>query len=361
MLLATPALAVILQFHFGTTEKVMLGGAGACVLLLFFIIKSSFSAPVPRATLNRLQNYIDREENLSPIERLVAHGGEEDAAAARQRRTQDLLPTVSRWIANSPIRLLNGLSTDLSRIGSNWRASEILYIGLLLALVVLFVVGILLRRFVLGLFLAGVVFMIPTMLVRKSAKKWASRFETQLADTLLLMANAMSAGYGFQQAMEMVAREGQPPISEEFAKMGQEVNLGVPVNEALNNMADRVQNPDFTLAVTSIQISNEVGGELSSILHSISETIRERVRIRGEIGILTAQGKITGLMLGCLPLFMFLLLNVVVGADPETQEKYATPLFDGKTYPWGPRMVIYGVISQIIGFFVISRIINIEI
>lgn len=350
-----------LLLQFGLVEKTMLAGAGVCLLLLFLIIRSTFTAPVSRSTLSRLQNYIDREENLSPLERLIEHEEQQQLAAGRKRRKGDLLPTVSKWIADSPIRFLNSLSADLNRIGSNWRASEICYAAVVGAVLTFFVVGVLMKRPGTGFMLGIGAGMVPFMLVKRASRRWTARFETQLADTLLLMANATSAGYGFQQAMEMVAREGQPPMSDEFTKMSQEVQLGVPISEALNHMSERVQNSDFTLAVTAIQISMEVGGALSEILRSISETIRERVRIRGEISILTAQGKITGLMLSCLPVGMFFLLNMVGGTDEATGEKYASPLFNGKVYPFGPKMVAYGVFSQIVGYMIINRIVNIEV
>jgi tight adherence protein B len=346
-----------------TTTWMLIGGMVGCAVLMWLIIKVNFSAPVARGTLRRLQAYIDREENLSPLERLVERA-EADAAAQRRTRSQrtgDLLPTVTKWVQNSRSRYLNSLSADLARIGSNWRAAEILYIGAVLAGLSLLVVCAILRMVIFGLGLSVFLVFLPAMVVRFQARRWTAKFETQLADTLLLMSNAMSAGYGFQQAMAMVAREGQPPMSDEFTKMNQEVALGVPANDALQHMSERVENADFTLAVTAIQISNEVGGELAPILRTISETIRERVRIRGEIRILTTQGKVTGLGLTLLPILMFFLLNAVGGSDPASGERYAPPLFNKKDYPLGPKLVITGFVMQCVGYFFINRIVNIEV
>lgn len=359
LLLSTPLLGVLLQLS--TSQKGMLVGGVLCILLLILTIRSTFSAPVSRSSLARLQNYIDREENLSPLERLIERGEQSSAAARKKReKSADLLPTLTKLMGNSRVQFLNKLSAELTRIGSNWRASELCYIAVLAALFFFAIVGVLMQKLALGLGLALVAFNLPFMMVKRKAKKWITRFENQLADTLLLMANATAAGYGFQQAMEMVAREGQPPMADEFAKMSQEVQLGVPIADALMHMAERVQNQDFTLTVTAITISMEVGGALSEILRTISETIRERVRIRGEINILTAQGKMTAWMLCGLPVAMFFLLNVV-GSDPQSGEKYGAPLFDGKNYPLGPKFVMYGVCSQMFGYWVINRIISIEI
>ncbi|MCC7490864.1 MAG: type II secretion system F family protein [Fimbriimonadaceae bacterium] len=362
LLLSSPLLLVWLQV-LNSSNKMLLGGAVLCGVALVWTIRGTFSAPVSRSTLSRLQNYIDREENLSPLERLVERAGAASEPAAKRRKREkgaDLLPTVSRWIGRSRSEFLNKLSSDLTRIGANWRASEVLYASAFLAMFMFMVVGVLMQRYLFGIIFAVGAMTVPFTVVKFKAKRWMGRFETQLADTLLLMSNATQAGYGFQQAMEMVAREGQPPMADEFLKMSQEVQLGVPIADALQHMAERVQNADFSLATTAIVISMEVGGALSEILRSISETIRERVRIRGEIGILTAQGKMTGLMLSALPVGMFFLLNLV-GSDPQSKEKYSAPLLDGKNYPIGPKILAAGFVSQMIGYFFINRIVNIEI
>ncbi len=357
-LAVSPMLTVVLLTQ---QQRLFLGGAVFCVVLLIFSLRSTFAAPVDRRSLTRLQNYIDREENLSPLEKFIEH--EELEAATRNRRrdrSADLLPTVSKFLANSRVDMLNRLSANLNRIGSNWRASEIVYAAVLLALLGFFVVGVVMQKWIPGLIAAAIAFKAPFMVVGIKAKRWMNKFETQLADTLLLMSNATAAGYGFQQAMEMVAREGLPPMGDEFAKVSQEVQLGVPISEGLQHMAQRVDNPDFNLTVTAIQISMEVGGALSEILRSISETIRERVRIRGEISILTAQGKMTGLMLSALPIFMFVLL-MFVGNDPQSGERYTDPLTKGKEYPAGPKLIIVGIILQLVGYYFINKIVNIEI
>jgi tight adherence protein B len=359
-LLASPWLATLLAWSKLSTIMLVMGLV--CLGVLVVSLMSTFSAPVSRRQiLSRLQPYIDRDENMSPLERIVERA-EADArrkGSTRAKRRGDLLPTLSKWIANSRIKILNTLSSDLTRIGSNWRPSEIVYGGASLALFVFFIVGVVFRQLGIGLGVAALAFFAPFALVRFLARRWTTRFEQQLADTLLLMANATQAGYGFQQAMEMVAREGVPPMSDEFAKMNQEVRLGVPIAEALNHMGERVQNRDLFLTITAIQISMEVGGALSEILRTISEAIRERVRIRGEIAVLSTQGKMTGLILSGLPVFLFFVLNLITRTPGE--KPYMDPLFNGKEYPMGPKLVAAGIISEVIGFMAIQKIVNIEV
>ena len=117
-------------------------------------------------------------------------------------------------------------------------------------------------------------------------------FSDQLGDSLNLMVNGLRSGYSVLQAMEAVSREMPPPISAEFARVVQEVQIGLPLDQALGNMLRRIKSDDLDLVITAINVQREVGGNLAEILDVISFTIRERVRIKGEVRTLTAQGKL---------------------------------------------------------------------
>ncbi len=349
--------------QFGLRESLPLV-LGLCWLAMTVaLLRSSLGAPSSqRQAMNRLRNYIDRDENLSPLDRILDRAeADSRKQRTRGRRKDDLLPHLSRLVEQSGLKFLNTMAADLTRIGSNWRPSEILY-GAMAMAALLALVFIALRLYVVAVMAAAAGFAAPFMLVKFFAKRWTVRFENQLADTLLLMSNATAAGYGFQQAMEMVAREGMPPMSEEFSKMNQEVRLGVPIADALTHMSERVQNRDMTLTATALIIAMEVGGAISEILRTISETIRERVRIRGEIAVLSTQGKMTGAILSALPIFLFFILNFVTrGTAGPGEPPYMDPLFNGKEYPWGPRMVVFGIFSQITGYLIIQKIVSIDI
>lgn len=126
----------------------------------------------------------------------------------------------------------------------------------------------------------------------------------QLGDALVVMANALRAGFGFQQAMDTVRRELPSPIATEFTWTLREMNLGFSHEEALLNMAKRVNSQDLDMVITAIIIQRQVGGNLAEILDNISHTIRERARIKQEVKILTAQGKLSGLIIGFLPIVL---------------------------------------------------------
>ena len=138
-------------------------------------------------------------------------------------------------------------------------------------------------------------FFLPRWYVRRRQGKRLNQFNKQLPDTITLIANALRAGSSFLQAIELVVREARPPISTEFQRVIREVNLGLPFEQALENLVRRVKSEDLELMVTAISIQYQVGGNLAEILDSIAFTIRERVRIKGEIRTLTAQQRHVGL------------------------------------------------------------------
>src|SRR5690606_32429750 len=133
-------------------------------------------------------------------------------------------------------------------------------------------------------------------------------FENQLSDTLNLWVNALRSGYSVLQGMEAIATELPPPISREFERVVQEVRLGLSLEQALANLVRRMPSEDLDLIVTAINIQREVGGNLAEILDIISHTIRERVRMKGEIRTLTSQGRLTGWVIGLLPLILAFLV-----------------------------------------------------
>ena len=140
---------------------------------------------------------------------------------------------------------------------------------------------------------AGIIgFLGPLLFLRIKQQRKVTRFNAQIGDALILISNSLKAGYGFMQAMDMVAKEMSPPIQTEFARTMQEINLGTTTEEALLHLPERVNSADLDLVITAMLIQRQIGGNLSEILDNISQTIRERLRIKGEIKALTAQGRV---------------------------------------------------------------------
>ncbi len=141
----------------------------------------------------------------------------------------------------------------------------------------------------------------PRFYLKRRQAKRLQAFAEQLPGTITLLANSLRAGSSFLQGMELVTREARPPISEEFERVVREMQLGVALQPALNNLVRRVASEDLELMVTAIQIQSQVGGNLATVLDSIAFTIRERVRLQGEIQTLTAMQRYSGYVITLLP------------------------------------------------------------
>jgi tight adherence protein B len=208
--------------------------------------------------------------------------------------------------------------------------------------------------------LIGIVigFFIPRMWLARRRNGRLGAFNKQLPDTITLIANALRAGSSFLQAIELVVRETRPPISIEFARVIREVNLGLPFEQALENMVRRVRSDDLELMATAIAIQHQVGGNLAEILDSIAYTIRERIRIKGEIRTLTAQQRLSGYVVAGLPIGLAMFLFV---AAPG----FMDPMFDDRAsligLPAGVVVLALGGFMMFLGFLAIRRIVDIEV
>jgi tight adherence protein B len=179
----------------------------------------------------------------------------------------------------------------------------------------------------------------------------ARAFNNQLGDTITLLSNALKAGYSFAQALASVSRNASPPISEEFARATREIALGITVDDSLNHMVQRNKSEDFDLLVTAVQIQRVVGGNLAEILDTIAYTIRERVRIQGEIRTLTAQARISGIIITLLPIGLAGVLEVISPA-------YFGPML---TDSLGHIFLGVGIFSIAIGAAAVQKIVKIEV
>jgi tight adherence protein B len=148
----------------------------------------------------------------------------------------------------------------------------------------------------------------PGMYVKSQQKKRLQKFNDQLSDMLNLMVNGLRAGYSTMQAMEAISKELPAPISDEFRRVIQEMQIGIAMEAALDNLLRRIPSEDLDFVITAINVQREVGGNLSEILDNISFTIRERVRIKGEVRVLTSQVRTSGSVLSLIPFFLVLIL-----------------------------------------------------
>ena len=190
-----------------------------------------------------------------------------------------------------------------------------------------------------------------SLYVQFKANRRMKQFTNQLGDAIAMMSNAIKSGFTFQQAMDIVAKEINGPISEEFVRALNEIQLGVTLEEALEGICQRIKDDDFEMVAMSVVIQRQVGGNLSQILDTVGETIRDRIKLRGEIKSLTAEGVISGWTIALLPVIVGAFCNA---ANPD----YFKGMLDTD---FGKYLGIACLVSEIIGGLVIRWIINVKI
>ena len=328
------------------------GIAALAIILIAFGIASSGSSGIS----DRLERYASGR----------GEGGK--ATAQSQGPITDLIQQ-SQALANLN-KVVEGrdfganLARELARADLRLKPSEYLFIWLGS------IVGVPVLLFILGFFLSAlqsplallvgmlIGFMLPRFWLNRRKNGRLNAFNKQLPDTITLIANALRAGSSFLQAIELVVRESRPPISVEFSRVIREVNLGLPFEQALENMVRRVRSDDLELMATAISIQHQVGGNLAEILDSIAYTIRERIRIKGEIRTLTAQQRLSGYVVGFLPIGLagFLFIAAPGFMDPMFANP---PAIAG--LPAGVVILLFGGFMMFIGFMLIRRIVDIEV
>lgn len=208
------------------------------------------------------------------------------------------------------------------------------------------------QQLVMGVVAGFVGFFIPRIIVARMTANRLIKFENQLPDTLSLWVNALRSGYSVLQSMEAISRDAPDPTATEFRRVVQEVQLGIDMEDAFEHLLQRMDSEDLDLIVTAVNIQREVGGNLAEILEVIGHTIRERIKLKGEIRVLTAQGRITGYLISFLPIGLALFLNAI---NPT----YVGLLFENRTCGWP--MLAMGLVLIGIGSAIIQKIVDIKI
>lgn len=192
---------------------------------------------------------------------------------------------------------------------------------------------------------------LPLFWLMFKRKQRLKRFATQLPDALELMSRALRAGHSLAAGFNLVQSEMSLPISREFGRVAEENNLGIPFEEALNSLTDRVPNMDLRFFATAVILQRQTGGDLAEILDKIGYLVRERFKIWGQVQALTGEGRMSGAVLLGLPPVLFM---AVYRLNPE----YVTVLF---TDPMGKQMLAGAIGLQVLGALVIKKIINIKV
>src|SRR5438270_11949293 len=194
-------------------------------------------------------------------------------------------------------------------------------------------------------------FTLPWLWLWNKRRQRLKKFASQLPDALELVARALRAGHSLAAGMHVVAEEMPIPVSDEFGRVYEEQNLGIPIEEAMKSMCDRVPNLDLRFFVTSVAIQRQTSGDLSEILDKIVYVIRERYRILGQVQALPADGRLSGVILIALPFGIFIMMLYI---KPDYVERLWT-------HELGIKMSIFALVAQLVGAVVIKRIVNIKV
>lgn len=247
-------------------------------------------------------------------------------------------------------RLAANVTRRLERADLKLTATEFLAIALLVAVVPAFVGLTFFGNF--GLIL-GLIFGVAAPWVFLSVRigRRSNKFLTQLADVTQMMGNSLAAGFSIMQSMELVGREGPDPASHEFERATTEVKLGLPLDQALEHMLQRMPSEDLELMIVAINVQRQVGGNLAQVLAIISNTIRERVRFKGDLRSLTAQARFSSYIIAALPLAVAFMINLL---DSQYESYlYLTSI--------GHLMIGVALLMMFVGFLILRKIADIEV
>lgn len=190
----------------------------------------------------------------------------------------------------------------------------------------------------------------PWMYLKRRQRLRLKAFDAQLPEAIDMLVNALKAGYSLQAAMKFIGEEMSEPLGPEFSRFYDEQRLGVDVRTALLNLQSRMDSLDLKMFVTALLIQRETGGNLAEVMTNISTLMRERVALRGQLDTLTAEPRISALVLALLPVFLFLLFSVL-------NPKYMSPLY---TTSVGHIMLLYAVCSDFVGYLILRRMGDID-
>jgi len=297
-----------------------------------------------------------RHDRTALDKRLRRYGGrayqltdEEQKQAASAAVTQLLAKRVEASISGRTFAA--ALQTDLARANLKLTVGEFLIMQVAAASVIGMLAWLISGALFVGSVFGALGWFIPKIWLGRRQAGRLKAFNNQLGDTISLMSNSLRSGLSLVQSMEMISREAEAPISEEFQRVVREIGLGVGPQEALIHLGRRVASDDLELLVIAILVQFEIGGNLSRILDSIASTIRERVKLQGEIRTMSAQGRMAGWVLSGLPVAIGGLLMLIA------------PSYMGALFTPGPWLVlpVAGLIGVIMGSVVINKLVAIEV
>ncbi len=315
--------------------------AAGAILLVFFGLAGALGRD------RKMDERLGRYASVNPTEALV------DEETERRMRASMLAQRLERAVEKTT--WAEKTATKLARADLRLTVGEFV-LAKLVATLGAFAFGLFFARtngalaFLVALAFALPGSFLPDLYAGFRAGQRIKKFNLQLGDAIMLLANSLRSGYSLLQSMELVSRESPAPMAQEFVRVVREVGLGISYQDAMSNMLRRIPSEDLDLLITAINIQHEVGGNLAQILDTIGHTIRERIRIKGEISVLTAQAQISGYVIAFIPIILGFVLYMI------------NPSYMGGLFVWPFICMPIGAgILVFIGFLIMRKIVAIEV
>lgn len=307
--------------------------AGVATIVVVFVLRDS-----------------DRGRAAERLDILVGKGGRRETASDLLLK-QALMEVDKKTVLDVLTPKFLSMEKVFEQADANIKPSALFAISLGLTLVGGMLSALIARTMYVAPVGAALFFAIPWLWLWNKRRMRLKKFASQLPDALELVARALRAGHSLAAGLHVVAEEMPPPVAKEFGRVYEEQNLGIPLEEALRGITERVPNLDLRFFVTSVAIQRQTGGDLAEILDKIGHVIRERYKILGQVKALTAEGRLSGLVLIALPFGLFLMML-------HTKPEYISLLW---TDPLGVKMSIFALVLQVLGAYAIKKIVDIKV
>ncbi|MDD2715390.1 MAG: type II secretion system F family protein [Candidatus Wallbacteria bacterium] len=326
-------------------------------MILFFIALGAFVyylfsfqgfANQNDALKERLKTISDDKPQEARIEKKTL-----DAGKSGKARLSDILQNVGKIV--TPGKIGQNIQKRLEFANIPLKSNEFVAIILLSTVLPMSLAMMLFKSFVIGLGSAVVGFIAPNFILSRKIAKRRRQFQDQMLDNLVMLSNSLKAGYSFLQGLDLLSKEAAPPSCEEYTRIVRESGLGMDLEKSMRDLNERMASEDFDLVVTVIMIQRQIGGNLSEILDGISNTIRERMRIKGQISTLTAQVRLSGIIVAGMPIAIFLGFYAI---RPDLMSLFFT-YHEGWFHAYY-MLLVCGVMEGI-GFMIMQKIGDIEV
>lgn len=282
-------------------------------------------------------------EILEAVEAPVAPG------SIKGKRNVNLVGLLGKFLPME--RYLEGKKQLIVSAKLLLKPEELVGVSVIAAVLALIVGQLFFGNLLIAVVLAIIAFKVPTGYVKSLKTKRIRKLAEQLPEALNILSNGLRAGLSFIQAVSVVAKEMDAPLADDFNKILRDNMLGKDLEETLSEFAEKAENENVDILVTAILIQRQVGGNLSEILDNISETIRDRIKLMGDVRSMTAQSKISALIIGCIPVGIVVVINLI-------NHEFMKPLF---TTLIGNVLLGAAILMQLIGIFLIVQMLKIKV